>query len=189
MKEPVRIEYWLNKLDEVVYVNEAWTQFALENDGVGLGPENILHRPLYGFITDSTMRLLYWDMLKRVRAGYTLQFPFRCDSPTQYRLLEMTVTPDVDGLVKFSTLEVLVKERTPIRLFASSARRSTALVRVCSWCKRIEVESQQWVEVEDAIFCLRLFERDRLPRLSHGICQDCLTMLRKNWLDKNTETL
>lgn len=179
LKEPVQIEYWLNELDEIVYVNEAWTTFALTNDGVGLASERILLRPLYEFITDSTTRLLYWDMLKRVRAGYPLQFPFRCDSPSQYRLLEMTITPDVDGLVKFSTLEVLVKERAPMRLLASSTKRSTTVVHICSWCKRVEIENQQWVEVEDAILILRLFEQERLPRLKHGMCPDCLTMIRK----------
>ena len=30
-----------------------------------------------------------------------------------------------------------------------------------------------WVEVEEAVNVLRLFDKPRLPRISHGICAPC----------------
>jgi hypothetical protein len=44
---------------------------------------------------------------------------------------------------------------------------------MCGWCKRVSVRNT-WVEVEDAVLELRLFEREVLPDLTHGICPGCL---------------
>jgi hypothetical protein len=44
---------------------------------------------------------------------------------------------------------------------------------MCGWCKRVAI-GDAWMEVEDAVSELRLFERKVLPDISHGICPDCL---------------
>src|SRR5690606_7906888 len=78
--------------------------------------------------------------------------------------------------VEFQTHVLRVEHRTPVPLLARSTDRSSDLLRLCAWCNRVNVGSvlNQWVEVEEAMERLRLFERDRLPQLTHGICEPCL---------------
>ncbi len=48
-----------------------------------------------------------------------------------------------------------------------------AIVVACSWCNKIKTAENVWKEVEYAVPDLRLFEVDAVPRLSHGMCEDC----------------
>jgi hypothetical protein len=40
-------------------------------------------------------------------------------------------------------------------------------------CKKVELSENTWVEVEAAVISLKLFERNKLPQISHGLCADC----------------
>ena len=51
------------------------------------------------------------------------------------------------------------------------------LLRMCSWCKKIEMDQTRWSEVEDAVDELRLFERDKVPGITHGVCPSCSDQL------------
>lgn len=56
-------------------------------------------------------------------------------------------------------------------LFDSDVPRSEEMLRVCSWCNRVEQDGQ-WVE--DAVRESRIFERSRPPMMTHGICEICV---------------
>lgn len=182
MTEQTPIQYRVNERNEIVFVNEAWQAFALANAGIGLQPANVLQRPLFDFITDETTRLLYRDLLKRVRAGHPVQFPFRCDAPAQRRWLDMTIRLTETGLVEFTTHLRRSEERSPISLLGHMPIRSATLLRMCSWCKRANLGCRQWVDLEEAVVRLRLFEQAPLPQLSHGICEICFASLQKQLL-------
>jgi hypothetical protein len=170
------VVYRLNDRDEITYVNEGWCSFARANQAVGLDPEHVLHRPLWGFVADSSTRQLYRDLLASVRTGRTVRFEFRCDMPGCRRLLEMEVCPAGPGAVEFRTRVLWEQPRVPVSLLAEGSARSEDLLRVCSWCKRVDIGGE-WAEVEEAVARLRLFDLPRLPMLTHGICQDCFTRL------------
>lgn len=97
------------------------------------------------------------------------------DGPCQ-RLLEMTISAASDGSVEFETHPIRVEAREFYSLLSRTTTRSTDLLRACAWCNRMNVgvSSSEWVEVEEATERLRLFQRDRMPQLTHGICEDCL---------------
>ena len=42
---------------------------------------------------------------------------------------------------------------------------------MCAWCKKADVGG--WVEVEEAVRRLQLFDQARLPRITHGVCPAC----------------
>ena len=170
------IHYRLNDRDEIVFVNEAWDAFASTNSGAHLIATQVLGRPLWGFITDRTTRLLYRDVLARVRSGYPVRFIFRCDSPGCRRLLEMDVSSGPGDLAEFRVRTITVEERQLQPLLDPDRPHSEQLLRVCGWCKKVDVGGR-WAEVEQAVSLLGLFERSLLPGVTHGICEDCYSRM------------
>ncbi len=47
---------------------------------------------------------------------------------------------------------------------------------MCGWCDRFLV-GEEWLEVEQAVARLGLFQRAEMPAISHDICPDCGEML------------
>lgn len=164
--------YRLNDRDEIVSVNEAWDAFASANSAGHMTASHVVGRPLWGFITDHTTRLLYRDILARVRGGHPVRFVFRCDSPDCRRLLEMEASGGPDGLIKFRSRTLSVEERQPQALLEPDRPHSEALLRVCGWCKKVDVGGR-WAEVEEGVSLLGLFEHSILPKVTHAICEAC----------------
>ena len=172
------VMFSIDRHDEIVEVNDAWTTFALANDAPELVHERVLQRSLWDFIADATTRQLYGDLLLRVRRGTPARFSFRCDSPTARRHLEMRLTPGPDDAVQFESVVLASEVRVQQPLWDRHVRRGEDLVRVCAWCKRVDLAGE-WVEVEEAIGRLRIFERHDIPSLSHGICPDCFEAMQR----------
>jgi hypothetical protein len=167
------IVYRVDENDLVVFVNAEWDRFAIENRGAAILARRVLRRSLWDFICDEQTRNVYAEVLRRARAGETLAFPFRCDSPECERALAMTVTGIGDGQVVFRTALVSETPREAPAVLDPEAPRSNELLRICSWCKRAAV-GEGWLAFDAAIATLCLFERRPLPRVAHGICPDCL---------------
>lgn len=172
------VVYTVNRSDTLVSVNEAWVVFAAENDGGRLLPRVILGRSLWDFIDDAASKHLYRQLCSRVRAGIgPVRFSLRCDSPGMRRLLEMTIAAEPAGGLTFVVRPVRVERRTPVLLLDTGMSRSTAHLAMCSWCQRIRVEGGAWLEIEEALPRLALFQQALLPRISHGMCEDCLSAM------------
>lgn len=176
MSNQANVRYVINARDRFSFVGESWNRFALANEGAGLEGTNIIGRSLWEFIADTPTRQLYKQIVARVREGRETRFTLRCDSPACRRLLEMTISARRAGSIEFETHALCVEEREPVPLLARGTPRSTEFLRACAWCNRINVGSaaDAWVEVEVATHQLLLFERDRMPQLTHGICKACL---------------
>lgn len=173
------IQYQINEDDKLIYVNEAWQRSVIRDGYRELQADHILHRYLFDFITDSTTRMVYRDLLVRVRGGHAAKFSFRCDAPAQRRWMEMTIRRVERGVVEFSTHLLRKEDRLPMPLFDLTLPRSNTFLHLCSWCKQVKIKGNLWVEVEEAVADLHLFEHSLLPELSHGICPSCLVLLKK----------
>jgi hypothetical protein len=90
----------------------------------------------------------------------------------------MRVTPGPDDAVQFESVVLASELRVQQPLWDRYIARGEDFVRVCSSCKRVEMP-REWVEVEDAIRRRGLFERQDMPRLSHGICPDCFGVMEQ----------
>lgn len=166
------IIYRVNDQDEIALVNEEWDRFAAANVGERFASAQVLQRSLWDFIIDPTTRELYRQVLKQIRQGRSLRFTFRCDSPTCRRLLEMHIAREEDGTVEFRTRTLSEVDRQSPILLESDIARSDELLRMCGWCKKVFV-GDAWVEVEEAVVRLQLFEHTLLPSMTHGICEPC----------------
>ncbi len=164
--------------DAIVYVNDEWVRFAKANDAPGLTRKTVLHRCLWDFIASPEVAVLHQSLANRVRAlGKSVRLPFRCDSPGLRRCLEMEVIPLGGGGVEYRCWLIHVEARPPVSVLRSDIPRTDALVRICSWCRRIEAGEAGWVELEEGIRRLGLFEAEAVPGISHTICDVCLAVL------------
>jgi hypothetical protein len=154
-------------------VDDAWSEFAAANEAPELVTPGPLGRPLFDYIQDATTVHLYRALFERVRGtGRPIELPFRCDSPGLRRFLEMEIRPGPSAGLELHTRVLHLEPRAPTALLERGSRRSSDLLRMCSWCKAVEARDQ-WCEVEQAVVALRLFERELLPMVTHGICPPC----------------
>jgi len=177
MSDDSGVRYRINERDEITFVDGAWDRFAEANDGAELVGSEVLGRVLWDFISDPVTRQLYQQIVARIRQGHQMQFNLRCDSPACKRHLEMMIHATGTDIIEFTTQSLEVEDRPPMALLARGTPRSSELVRMCAWCNRIDLGSDAWAEVEVAVERLKLFEVERMPQLTHGICAACFATM------------
>lgn len=171
-----RVRYAIDAADKICFVDDAWGLFATANDGPELTRAAMLGRSLWDCISDHTTRTLYRQVIARVRLGQLAEFTLRCDGPSCRRLLEMTITPAADGVVEFETRTIRAEDRVPVPVLSRSTARTVDLLRMCAWCNQVNLGTTEaeWVEVEQAMERLQIFEGGAMPHVTHGICEPCL---------------
>jgi len=118
-------------------------------------------------------------LLRRVRGELrSVDLPFRCDGPGVRREMDIHIAAQSSGrFVLFSArlrAEDRRKEFQP--LLAARTPRSQRTLTMCGWCDRFLV-GDEWVEVEEAVARLGLFELPEMPAIGHGVCPDCTELL------------
>lgn len=165
------IVYRIDGEDTIVFVNEAWQRFAVENGAPALA-RGVLERCLWDYVDGVEVAMLWRELVARARDGHTLTVPYRCDAPAQRRHLVMALAPLPSRGVQFASTVALVEDRDPIALLSRYYGPGVP-VRSCSWCRRFDVGG--YVEVEEAIVRLGLLEQDQRP-ITHTICDDCAAL-------------
>lgn len=170
---PTACTYEIGEEWRIVALDSAWSAFAYANEAPHLAAPAPIGRSIFDYISDPTTALLYRRVFDRVfetRESVTL--PLRCDSPTARRWLEIDIRPRrLFGLTLHSRV-VREEARPEVRLLAAGMTRSDDLVRMCSWCKRVAADDR-WCEAEEAIALMRVFEKEEMPDITHGMCPHC----------------
>ncbi len=167
------MRYWVDSLDRIAAVDADWRAFAVENGAEELTEESVVGRSIFSFIAGESVRHLWALLLRRARQGVVVQVPIRCDSPDDFRALELVVTMDGPELLLVTTSMLFVVPRPSVRLLRKTAPRSGSSVRTCSWCKRIEVPGRGWCEAEEAAVLLEVLTGATPPDLEQASCLDC----------------
>lgn len=165
--------YTIDHDDRIVSVNAQWNEFALANDAPELLSQGVVNRPIWDFISDLETTAFYREMIAKVRRQVAVEFNYRCDSPKQRRLMTMTIKSRHDGWIDFISDVIEVEDRSEQKLIDRHQSRGDSLVVMCSWCKKVRISEMLWHEIEEAIVALKIFEREMLPRISHGMCGRC----------------
>jgi hypothetical protein len=84
----------------------------------------------------------------------------------------MQITVAARDEVDLQTKLISSQPRIEVGLMHSATIRSGALLTICGWCMRVPVTGT-WLEIEEAIPALGLFEASAMPQLSHGMCPAC----------------
>ncbi|HEV2131118.1 MAG TPA: hypothetical protein VGR27_08445 [Longimicrobiaceae bacterium] len=172
-----RITYELDAQDRIRSTGADWDRFAAANGAPELDSRSILLTPLWHFVTGSEVQHLLRLLFERVRSrNTTVRLPFRCDSPSARRFMELTVRPLPAYALAVESRLLRTESRQYIPLLERSPRLRYGFLTMCSWCKRIRLVNGEWVEVERAIELMDLFAAADLPMLSHRICRSCAAL-------------
>jgi CheY-like chemotaxis protein len=75
--------------------------------------------------------------------------------------------------------KILEKKNQELNLVIDEIKALKGLIPICSWCKKIRTEANEWQPVEEFI------KRFSTADFTHGVCPDCLKTLKKEI--KNTK--
>lgn len=162
------VEYDIDRGDIIRRVSLDWDAFVDSNDGADrLHGSRIVGHSLYEFIVGDSTRLMYDQLLHRVRA---LRSPvvrrFRCDGPLIRRDFAMTLFPTDSGAVTFKTK--LVDSVARIRAVRLSFRPDAAYSR-CSVCGRVALGDDDYEEPAEALDRLGLVG----VTVAYDVCSRC----------------
>lgn len=133
-------KYTRNDAEEIVTVGRNWDSFARENDSPPeLLSDNILHRSFWDFVSGDALQHDYRRLIARARAGETLEFSFRCDSPSHRQYMKFTMAPIAGSGVEFVTETVSTQQRQFQQVFDATSARTDGVVVACSWCNKLRV--------------------------------------------------
>ena len=170
--------YRIDAQDRISFVNREWADFAKENEAPELTPEAVLGQPLERFLVGWETRHLYELIYARVRRmGQEVRLPFNCDSPTLRRAFSMRIIPLEEAALAFVVEVLEIEPRPPRPLLDNRIEHAAEFVLICSWCKRIRIAPERWIEIEEAAEAQKLFAAPP-PSLTHGVCPDCLTTIQ-----------
>jgi hypothetical protein len=170
-----RFIYRINQSNAIFFVNDAWLDFAQENQAFELNSDAVLSKSLWSFVSGLETQHLYGVMLDKVRTGQApIKVPFRCDGPECRRYMELKIFPLPYKGLEFRSRILKIEPRDSVKVLDMSVDRSSDFIRMCSWCKKVYTgELLGWVEVEKAMQILDLFSAVKLPHITHGMCPDC----------------
>jgi hypothetical protein len=118
-------------------------------------------------------------LVRRLRREHrSVELPFRCDGPGVRREMNLRVASQSSGRFVLFSARLSSEERRPEPqpLLSPEAPRGEETLVMCGWCDRFLVAGE-WVEVEEAVARLGLFQLDEMPAISHGVCPACGEML------------
>jgi hypothetical protein len=178
MPSASRFHYRVDERDALIYVSPEWLQFARDNEAARLTKKEVLGKPIWVYIAGLETQYLYRELFVKVREGKaSVRVPFRCDSPTARRKMALEVSQSSGNQLDLTGILISEERRPYAALLDRRIERSEERLTICSFCKRARVSESNWLEIEDVIQRLQLFESDRIPGLTHGVCPECLPSL------------
>jgi len=182
MEKPLdhrRFIWIIDAADKIVRVNDDWLAFAGENTAPQLTASVVLDQHIWRFIQGQETSYLYRQIFARLRAGKSpVKFPFRCDSPDCRRFMEMELSLLPGGAIQFMSQILRQEWRQPLDILDAPRDIPREFLKICSWCKKINIPGRGWGEIEAAIAALDLFGHHPMPRMTHTICDSCRGELR-----------
>lgn len=173
--ELFQITYTVNVAGIITSVSEpAWSHFAGANDS-SLRPESVVGRPLQQFIAGEETFASYRGFHEALLNGRLAEVAIhcQCDGANVRRASLLVVRVERDApepLLRYTASILSEVERSPVSLL--DAVGGEAVVRICSYCRRVRALSWPtglWVTAEAYEASGGLAD----VQLSHGICREC----------------
>jgi len=167
-------EYWLNSEDAIIAVGSTWDTFAGENEGPGVVSGLIVGRSLWEFISGDPTRMWLSSILTLARIrDETVSRPYRCDSPTVKRFMNLEIKKGADGSLHLVHSLVRVEAMSvPCRVNPSPSAGKKMMQR-CSVCNRFNT-AKGWMEAED------LDTPVGSPiAVIYAVCSDCMRFMSR----------
>ena len=171
------LSYAIDDRDRLIKLDEGYYRFAEENGWDRVSDS--LGRSLWDFVAGDEMRKVQRMLLRRLRdEAREVELPFRCDSPGVRREMDMRIVSHPSGRTVLFSARLSAEHSRELDqpVLDLSAPRGEETLEMCGWCDRFLVDGE-WMEIEEAAIALDLFRRSELPRIDHGICPRCSSML------------
>ena len=171
---PDDLAYRVDANARIRFVNDRWDDFARDNGAPELAGAAIIGRLMSEFISGAETWHLYGMLTRRAqRVSRPFSLRFRCDAPHAQRFMQMRIEALDDGQIEFRSHALEIRPRAAVAVLTRGAERDPSrLLHICSWCNRGEVD-RLWLEIDQVVMSLGLFEGKPLPRLTHGVCDEC----------------
>ncbi len=76
VRRDLRVVYFIDARDKIIFVNENWDEHARENNAHHLTGQNILGCDLWQFISHETLRQVYREFIRRARVSEAVRVEF-----------------------------------------------------------------------------------------------------------------
>ena len=165
------VELLVDRHDVIVALGTGWDDAATEGNAPALQGDALIGRSLYDFIDGDDTVMFVRVMLAGARSRGTVTVrPYRCDSPTHRRWMEMEMQPRGNG-------EVLIRHRLlrsallPSRV-APLSGHGARLPKRCSQCNQLRLDGV-WHEPDAPAVLEHLGKAGENFRVIYGICPQC----------------
>jgi hypothetical protein len=176
-ENPERYIYLIDGDDRIIYVNQAWLNFAQENDAAEITADRVMEKSIFEFITGGDTQSLYATLHTNVRARRKeIVIPFRCDSPSVVRQMTLTLRPLENGAIEYEGRVVQKTTRNPVTILFRLADRTDRSIPICSLCRRVSVQAE-WLELSDVVVQLPSLKTAMFPRLLETVCPNCIRFM------------
>lgn len=169
-----RYSYTIDGNDRVISVCENWNSFGcIHGAGEGSLGSSMLNQSIWSLIACDDTVHLYQILVERVRElKMSAHIPIRCDSSGVRNILNLEVSSGAGRNVTFKTQGTGTTQEDSLPLPVSKRVRGDKLLRLCSYCRKIDLGNGQWEEVEVVLARMNLSDQV-LPGLTHGVCNSC----------------
>jgi hypothetical protein len=168
-----RYVYRIDAEDRVTFVSPEWLRFAEENDACELTADRVVGQPIWNFITGDDSREFYASIFGNLRLrGTEITIPFRCDSPTVVRQMNLTLRLLPEGKIECEGVLLQARSREPITVLFRWVIRTDETIPICSLCRRLSVQGE-WLELRDAVTRAGIVNVAPVPRLQETVCPTC----------------
>ena len=167
-------DYAIDRDDRIASVSDPWLEFARENRAFDLTRECVVGQSLWRFVAGEETRRLYEGLFHKVRSrAESISLPFRCDSPDRFRFMRLRLESGPRGSIDCRGVLLREQERPVFSILDRAFPRTEAHLPMCSLCKRVLAYGTRWIELEDAIRELHLFDATEVPEVDYSVCDDC----------------
>jgi hypothetical protein len=173
------LEYSIDSKNIIESVEpRAWMEFAIANDSPELTPDSVKGKMIWDYINGGDSPQIYNLLFKRIRRDQKkITFPYRCDSADIRRFMLMEMQLGENNSIAFKSSVLKIEERAPVSLLDIASSRTEDIIIICSWCKDIWVYDIGWINIEEGVRRLGIFDSISQPRLTHGVCVNCQKLL------------
>lgn len=167
-------DYGIDASDMLVFLNDDWLDFARSNGAPELRRERVLGHELWEFVADAATRDFYRSIFADVRRRrQPVTVPFRGDSPDYFRFMHLVISPGQNGEIEFCSQLIREQKRPYLPLLDRTIEHAPERPTICSICLRIPGPDAKWVEPEQAVARLELFDTPKPPTLDYHLCPAC----------------
>jgi hypothetical protein len=172
-------DYAVDGDDIIVSVGDDWLKFARDNGAPELSRNSVIGHSLWEYVSGNSTRELYEVIFRRARdERRTLVLPFRCDSPDRFRFMQLAIESGEGPELRLTGRLLREQPRPYLKLLDRLVTRSSDPLGICSVCLRVQILDTTWVEAQEAVERLRLFDSVELPLLDFRVCGDCVEIAR-----------